>query len=363
MDLSGVARGMRRGVFETDISPLNDGHHACIDWQDHNAGGGEILRKQTMANPIYDSAEKVRAWRSNRGTKIGSSDIAPILGLSPYRTALEVYAEKVAALEAVERDNEPQTQFDLESPLVRGHLYEPVISRAYELRYDCRLEIPESVTHPEFPHYAASPDRKVVDAKRLVELKKVSRYAIDQWGEPDTGDAPDFYILQAQWQCAICAIGECDIFALVGDDDFRRYPIQANHAIAQYVFDAAADFWAMVLKRQAPEPDWNHPATPSVIAKLRKPVEGVAISLPDECQMHVTQLENTKQYIKVAENERDKHKAKLIHAMGDAAVAHVAGYKLTRKTCQRKAYSVDATDYIDFRVSKPKTLTTVGAIE
>lgn len=295
-----------------------------------------------MSNPIYDPPEAVRQWRQNRGSAIGSSDIAPILGISPFRTALDVYMEKVAALNGAEVEVDVD-DINIDDPKSRGHLFEPAIARAYELRYGVTLEIPPRIVHPEMSFCSATADRKVANHSRLVELKKVNRFAMHLWGEPETDNAPDYYICQTQWQCAMFGIGENDLFALFGDDDFRRYPIQANVAIAKVLFDAAADFWKRVEKRDPPEPDWNHAATYDVVNRLRRPRKEVAISLPDELEPDVQEFMNLKAVVAAGEKAKKemlRPKAKIVHAMGDAGSASLNGYTFTRKEIEVKGYEV-----------------------
>jgi putative phage-type endonuclease len=68
-------------------------------------------------------------WLAARRTGIGGSDIAAILGLSPWRTPLDVYRDKVDGAE------QPETE-----AMRWGRLLEDVIAREYAVRAGVRIQ-------------------------------------------------------------------------------------------------------------------------------------------------------------------------------------------------------------------------------
>ncbi|MDP3766551.1 MAG: YqaJ viral recombinase family protein, partial [Dehalococcoidia bacterium] len=73
------------------------------------------------------------AWLAARRAGIGGTDAAAILGLSPFRTPLDVYLDKTGAAQ----DERTETQ-----PMRWGKALEPVIAEAVEERIGRHVRMP-----------------------------------------------------------------------------------------------------------------------------------------------------------------------------------------------------------------------------
>ena len=112
---------------------------------------------------LLTSEEKVQGsmdWHLKRQKCIGGSDAAAILGVSPWKTAYQLWLEKVGPLK-IKPPNEPQKRgLDLE-PAARhwfmDHTY-------YETQPEVRM-------HPKYPWMIASFDGMTKDGKIAVEVK------------------------------------------------------------------------------------------------------------------------------------------------------------------------------------------------
>lgn len=306
-------------------------------------------------NAIYDPPEAVAAWRKARGVKLGSSDTAAIMGLSPYRTEFEVYVEKVARLDnGFDAGTDATASFDITNPFHRGHLYEPLIARAYELRQGVKLDRAPATIHPTHDFIAASGDYVHADRRSIVELKKVHWRSADDWGPPDSDEIPGQYLVQAYHQMAVYGIDENNVTALIGDDDLRIYPLHRQPDVETLIIDALCDFWKRVLARTPPAPDWTHPATVEAIKRLHRPTLGLSIVLDDSCHEWIVERDAAAETIKAETKIKDEMTARLTLAMGEASLAHCKGYKITRTESDVKAYTTPARKQTVLRVSKPK---------
>lgn len=304
-------------------------------------------------NPLYDSQHDHAAWLANRGTKLGSSDCPAILGVSPYRTAADVYVEKVAVIEG-RREPRPVEPFDFTNPLQRGHLYEPVIARAYELTTGVSLSPPPAAVHGQYDFIAASADRMTMDGRKLVELKKVHWRNADEWGEPGTEEIPDGYLAQVQEQMAVYGVDQCDVVALIGDDDLRIYPITRNKTLCEMIVDSMCDFWGRVQRREPPEIDWAGTVTARTLNALRPPQAGVTIDLGDNGETLAAAYKREKQTAKDHTENADAIKCRLIDAMGSAETATAGGFKITRRPQTRAGYTVAPSTFVDVRITATK---------
>jgi putative phage-type endonuclease len=304
-------------------------------------------------NPIYDSPADHAAWLATRGTKLGSSDCPAILGVSPFRTAADVYVEKVYALEG-RTPYKVAEPFDMTNPLQRGHLYEPVIARAYELTTGVTLVSPDAITHPSHDFIAASADRMTSDGRKLVELKKVHWRSADEWGEPGTEEIPDGYLAQVQEQMAVYGVDACDVVALIGDDDLRIYPITRNKTLCEMILDSMCDFWGRVQRREPPEIDWSGTVTARTLNALRPPQAGQTIDLAEYGETLAAAYKREKQTAKDHDENADAIKCRLIDAMGSAETATAGSFRITRRPQTRAGYTVAPSTFVDVRITATK---------
>lgn len=119
-------------------------------------------------------------WLKHR--KIGASDIAKVLGVSPYGSAWDVYARLVKP----PTERPPQT-----ADMARGHRWEPIILDLYEAETGRRVLRPKANTLWEGPEAwaSATPDGFVVDKDGtwgLIEAKTDRNP--EKWGDPCTID-------------------------------------------------------------------------------------------------------------------------------------------------------------------------------
>lgn len=139
------------------------------------------------------SSAPVRPWG------IGGSDIGAILGLSPYRGPVDVWADKVRGHGGGGSD---------EIHLRYGQHLEPFVAREYErVTGHVTHEHPTTLRHPKHPHLFAHVDRlvgrdgrEVLDTEgvictpTLLECKTASAFSADQWGQAWTDQVPHAYL-------------------------------------------------------------------------------------------------------------------------------------------------------------------------
>ena len=184
---------------------------------------------------------------------IGGSDIAALLGLSPYKTPLELWAEKVG---------HPGIKESQGIHLRFGQHVEPFIAKEYERSTGLVTHVyPQAITHPLHDFMYGHIDRFVTPANQshlsgndifktdtLLECKTASVYNRDQWGEPGTEQVPSNYLLQCAWYMAITGCTKADIAVLLGNQDFRVYRITKDTELENMLIDQAQKFWEKYVK-------------------------------------------------------------------------------------------------------------------
>ncbi len=180
-------------------------------------------------------------WLKARQTGIGGSDVAAILGVSKWRTPLDVYNSKIG--EPVESEGNADTEW--------GHRLEPVVRQAYADYTGRAVECPETLFRSqENPFMIANVDGLCED--RVLEIK-TARSGAD-WGEPGTDEIPEYYLTQVQHYMTVTGKKLCDVAVLIGKSDFRIYTVQDDPELAALLIEEEKKFWHLVETRTPPEP-------------------------------------------------------------------------------------------------------------
>lgn len=278
------------------------------------------------------------AWLAERRKGLGASDAAPVLGLSPYATALEVYLDKLGMLPEQET-----------APMRWGLKLEEAIATAYEEETGRALHPPGDPIwwHPEVPWMFASPDRIHSNGEeRLVELK-TARTA-EGWGCPGTDEVPAHYLVQVQHQMACTGARVADLAVLVGGSDFRVYTVAWHPRLIDTLIERLGAFWAALQKREPPEP---LPPDPRLLDLLYRPAEGVSVELGPEAAVQAGLYAVAQEMRRQAEGQRERAKAALIALLGEASEGRLPdGRRVVRKVVSRKGYAVKDTEYVHFSI-------------
>lgn len=282
------------------------------------------------------------AWLESRRNGIGSSDVAKILGLSRWGTALQVYVSKV----------EPNPSEEMAPPLEWGHRLEPVISAAVMDHYGWKLDKVPTLRHKEHEFLIASLDRVNQD-REICEIKSTARG--EGYGERETSEIPEHVWVQCQHQLEVADLETCWVFVLIGQCDFRRYRIERDSEYMPTVFPHLREFWDRVEQRNPPEPDWSHPDTPSLVSRLCRPKPGTTIDLDGSAIFIANDYELLSLSIGELTGERDEAKARLTMMLGEFEQGNLPdGRAVVRKMQTRKAHTVKESTFPKFDIKKAK---------
>lgn len=194
-------------------------------------------------------AERTREqFLADRRTGIGGSDIAAILGISPWSTPRDVWASKLGKI----ADKE-ETQ-----AMYWGNVLEDVVAKEFSKRTGYKIQKHNRlVRHNEYPFLIANVDRLIITdpkkkpatkdgkivTKALLECKTVSQYASAEWGDDGTEDIPEYYKSQCYWYMLVTGADVVYLAALIGGSDFRIYIINRNEQIINYLKETGIEFW------------------------------------------------------------------------------------------------------------------------
>jgi putative phage-type endonuclease len=283
-----------------------------------------------------------------RQTGLGGSDMAAILGLSPFTTPLEVYLSKRGELPPT-----PDT-----SLTKAGRIMEQVIAAMYAEKAGVKVRRCNlTIRHPQHEFLIGHIDRDVVGVRRGVEIKNVSPRIGYRWGKDgEPGGIAEYYLPQVHHYMLVMDYPVFDVAAYFGGDDLRVYPLERDPEWDEILLDAGADFWRNHVVPGVPPPvDAGHPSTLGLLRRMYPGTNGeVVLADESDAAWAVVAREATAkagEYSKVA----DSAKAHLLDRIGEAAVLRFPdGSEFRRKEVSRKGYTVEPSIYVDARFAVAK---------
>lgn len=280
-----------------------------------------------------------------RSKGLGASDAAPACGLSRYKSQLALYMEKIGEISFTEETE----------PMRWGRRLEPIILDAFcERMKRTPISVQERVHHPDIPWMWSTLDCRL-SADELVETKTCNGFMAKNFGQEGTDQIPDEYALQATHQLACTGAKIVYVPLLIGGQHLKVYEVERNEKLIGQLIDMESAFWGRVLAREAPDPDFRDPATAKLLLAHYGFKPDATIELGNDALEIAADYESAKEAIKDGESGKEWAKNKLLALMGSAAIGYMPdGTEIHRKEINRKAYAVEATSYMDFRIKKAK---------
>jgi putative phage-type endonuclease len=176
---------------------------------------------------------------------VGSSEIAVVAGVSPFKTRpIDLYCLKLGLTEP-----EPETP-----EMAAGSWLEGPIRDRYARETGREVRLPQdvwpdsvngTVRHARVPWAMATPDGLVMEGgrpARIVECKNVGSHMARHWRDEPDG-VPDYYRCQVQWQMEVCDLPGADVAALIGGQSFRVYAVERDRELGALLLRVAEKFW------------------------------------------------------------------------------------------------------------------------
>lgn len=206
----------------------------------------------------------------DRSKFLGGSDVAAVMGLSPWSTPVELWMQKTGRMPREEPDAARQRMFD------RGHKLEPfirdmVIQKLEDLGVEVELiAVNRRFADATYPFLACEIDFELrltgdVEIGDTVvsfrgeevnaDAKSVSGFARKKWGLDSNEDVPIEYAAQFMHGLGITGRRACLVAALRSFDDVDIYWTLRDDETISAMREKSALFWnGCVLADQAPDP-------------------------------------------------------------------------------------------------------------
>lgn len=260
-------------------------------------------------------------WLRYRKCGIGGSDVAAILGISKWNSAISLWLDKTNQTNEPVEENEAMQWGTIMEPIIRNHFAE-VTGKTV-------VEVKAMLQHPEHPFMLADVDGLTEDDSgnpAILEIKTASEYKRSEW----ENDIPSYYQTQVQHYLCVTGVQKAYVAVLIGGNSFKVYEVDADAEIQSMLIAVEKDFWNKVQNMIRPEMDGSDDAK-NLLDSLYHGGISEQIVMPDEA------IEYVDVYIEACAEE-DNAKAKKQEAsnhikeiMGDYDKAICLGHSISWK--------------------------------
>lgn len=266
-----------------------------------------------LSRTLLYSTDDRDLWLEARRSGLGASDIAGIVGLSPYTSKYRVWAEKTGRIP----DADPSEQMRW------GLLLEAAI------RAEVATRIEESVTnagalvqHPDVPWALATIDGEVWD-ESLIEIKNSTDYTWDE--------VPDHIQIQVQWQMYVTGYKHAWVACLHHGVRLELYEIDRDDSAIEALVAEASKFWDLVVEDTPPDLDGSQ-ATSAAVAAVYPDALDITADLDDDADVLALERDVLVAEIKARETRKTEIDSTFKTMLGEAKTGETPDGRTIRWT-------------------------------
>ena len=241
-----------------------------------------------------------------RKSGLGGSDIAAVLGVSPWKSALELWVEKTS-----DEDDDRYT-----GAMEWGQRLEaPVLQKFIDDHPDWTIDVPdETFRKDDEPWLLATPDATYSNEETSLGVIEVKTASGQPWEQ-----VPYHYQLQLLHYLYVFNVNQGYFAVLFNGREYREYgPITLDRQeYEDHIYPALRNFWDAV-EGEYPPAEYDPTTLKEVM--LLHPIEDdlppiEERTLPDEIQLKIQMVRDSSQIIKKNKELVDKLKAQIADAM------------------------------------------------
>jgi putative phage-type endonuclease len=281
-------------------------------------------------------------WLRQRLEGIGGSDAAAVLGISPFKSRLELWDEKIS--KKIDTESTEALIFQI------GHALEPIVAKKYEGMTGRKLEMVPRKIHPQYPFMIGNIDREIVGDKRgpgILEIKTKGA-----WVDWHSEDIPPYYMAQVQHYLSVFDYNWAGFAVLdLGTRKVTHIDIERDDKLISNIIKEEEKFWGLVEKKIPPEVE-SSKVCGEFLRKHFKQSEDITIDLigNDEALKWATTLKDIRRQKKLIDNQEVECKNYLMSLVGKAEKAVGDNFNISWKAPKDK----EVFDLDKFRIDYPE---------
>jgi putative phage-type endonuclease len=182
-----------------------------------------------------------------RAKGIGGSEAAAACGISPWKTIVQLYQEKIGEV--------PPPNLDDNELVLWGGLLEDVIAQEWARRHKQTVHrVNVTKVSPKYPFMLGNIDRRIVGKREGLEIKNASQWTNEAWGEPSSDDVPLYYLTQGVHYMHVYDYDAWNYGVLLGGNQLLSYRVERDSEIERQIIAQEERFWECVTLRRPPPP-------------------------------------------------------------------------------------------------------------
>ncbi|MNC00659.1 YqaJ-like viral recombinase domain protein [compost metagenome] len=255
-------------------------------------------------------------WLEWRKRGIGGSDVAAICGLSRYKSALEVYLDKLGEIPPIPDNHKMKA----------GRMLEPLIADWFAEETGIRVQKQNCIfQHKDYPFMLANIDRWVPGENAGLEIKNTAEYSRNNWFDGQTEIIPTEYQLQANHYMAVTGADKWYVAVLIGGWDFQWRVIERDDNLIKNLITIEENFWTQhVMAGVLPEVKAQDTDLMNYMYPSSAPT---SVNISEAYYELIKRLVDTKDALKQAEEDHEDAKNKVKKLMGENELALWHGEK------------------------------------
>lgn len=268
-------------------------------------------------------------WRKMREGGLGGSEIAIVMGLSPYKSLFRLWHEKAGNIEPGQMD-ENRARIGLGLEDVAAKIFED------ETGFTCHKT--GMYQSKESPIALAEPDRLLTgkdgNLVGVLEIKTVEPSVSWQWGRgrQGKGNIPEHYMCQVQWYLNALKLDKAFLIALIGFGDQRIYEIEKDTDFCEKMLKAGEKFIETLKNGEEPSIDDSN-STFQAVRELSKDIDyGQKVQVDADLAEAYFAADEEK---KLADKALTGAKSRLIAALASAEFGYIGAEKTFRLSARK----------------------------
>lgn len=293
-------------------------------------------------------------WLDYRRLGIGGSDAAAVLGISPFRTARDLYYDKLNIASVVDDDGNWVA-------MKMGHLLEDLVAEIFSRKTGFKVyQVKKMFQHPQYPYMLADVDYFIElpgGGTAILEIKTTNYNAKGNWWKDGEEIVPDYYEAQGRHYMAVTNLDEVYFCCLYGNNEdeviIRRLKRDLSYESELVALEGY--FWTDHVQARVPPPyRENGDAILASSQRHTGPADPDAglVELGQDLKNRFTEylaLQKQKQSmdrcVKGLETEMERLRAIIVAEMGQSCCAHCSldevDYEITYNPIRKLTVSKD----------------------
>lgn len=267
-------------------------------------------------------------WKAARMKGIGGSDAAAAIGVSRWKSPLQLYLEKSGEIEQPEAGEAAYW----------GNVLEAVVADEFTKRTGKKVQrVNRILIHPEHEHMIANIDRRVVGENAILECKTTGAWNAKEW---EGDDIPPEYVIQVMHYLAVTGAEKAYFAVLIGGNRFAWKEIARDEELIAMMVERERAFWDCVETETPPPLSESKAELHGDIMNRLYPSanEGQSIELPPTYSDVIEQLVDVKTRIKELEVSQDYLENQVKEIMKEAERARVGRFSISWKNVTTKRF-------------------------